>query len=77
MSLPPPPADDRERAWIVEGLRQALASATPEELRRLYFVLRAESRGGASVASCLMMLIADEVGRQYLALEDLDPGSGN
>lgn len=69
---PPPPDGDRERAWIVEGLRRALARAPVDELTHLVDVLAGESGGEASVAGWMMMLVADEVGRQELLLRDLD-----
>ncbi len=69
----PPDDDDRERAWIVEGLRQALARATVDELARLTALLEPVADGDGNVGSWLVMLVADEMGRQHLVPGD--PGS--
>ena len=62
----PPDDDDRERAWIVEGVRQALARANADELTRLVSLLEPVASGEGNVASWLLMLVADEMGRQRL-----------
>jgi hypothetical protein len=70
----PPDDDDRERAWIVEGLRQALGRATAGELTRLTSLLEPVADGEGNVAGWLVMLFADEMGRQFLPLDQ--PNSG-
>jgi hypothetical protein len=66
-TLPPAPPedDDRERKWIIEGLRQALARATVDELARLTSLLEPEADGSGNVAGWLVLLVADEAGRQH------------
>lgn len=68
--LPPPPPDDddRERKWIVEGLRQALTRASAGELARLITLLEPVADDG-NVAGWVMTLVADEIGRQFVAEE--------
>jgi hypothetical protein len=68
--LPPPPPDDddRERKWIVEGLRQALTRASAGELARLISLLEPVA-GDGNVAGWVMTLVADEIGRQFVAEE--------
>jgi hypothetical protein len=75
-TLPPAPPedDDRERKWIIEGLRQALARATIDELARLTALLEPEADGAGNVAGWLVMLIADETGRDRP--DDEAPGNG-
>jgi hypothetical protein len=68
----PPDDDDRERKWIVEGLRQALARATVDELARLTALLEPEADGDGNVAGWLVMLIADEMGRRHVDSEPED-----
>ena len=70
----PPDDDDRERAWIVEGLRQALGRATAGELTRLTSLLEPVADGEGNVAGWLVMLFADEMGRQFLPLDNSVPG---
>ncbi|HUA28525.1 MAG TPA: hypothetical protein VMC03_06545 [Streptosporangiaceae bacterium] len=72
----PPDDDDRERKWIIEGLRQALARATVDELAHLTALLEPEADGDGNVAGWLVMLIADEIGRRHLDGEpdDLETG---
>lgn len=74
--LPPAPAedDDRERKWIIEGLRQALARATVDELARLTSLLEPEADGSGNVAGWLVMLVADEMRRQHLNGVEPDRG---
>jgi hypothetical protein len=72
----PPEDDDRERKWIIEGLRQALARSTVDELARLTAVLEPEADGSGNVAGWLVMLVADEMGRQHVDGEASDPGAG-
>jgi hypothetical protein len=60
----PPEDDDRERKWIIEGLRQALARATADELAHLTALLEPEADDDGNVAGWLVMLIADEMGRR-------------
>jgi hypothetical protein len=50
--LPPPPPDDydRERKWMVEGLRQALARATADELAQLISLLEPVADSDGNVA---------------------------
>ena len=69
--LPPPPPDDddRERKWIVEGLLQALARASAAELARLVSLLEPVADSDGNVAGWVMTLVADEIGRQFLAEE--------
>ena len=76
-TLPPAPPedDDRERKWIIEGLRQALARATVDELAHLTALLVPEADGDGNVAGWLVMLIADEMGRQHMDGEPEDPES--
>jgi hypothetical protein len=62
----PPEDDDRERKWIIEGLRQALGRATVDELARLTALLEPEADGAGNVAGWLVMLVADEMGRQHV-----------
>ena len=73
--LPPPPPDDddRERKWMVEGLRQALARATADELAQLISLLEPVADSDGNVAGWVMILVADEMGRQFLVTE---PDSG-
>jgi hypothetical protein len=71
----PPDDDDRERAWIVEGLRQALARATARELTWLTSLLEPAADGEGNVAGWLVMLFADEMGRQFVPLESPSPGA--
>lgn len=66
---PPPDDDDRERKWIVEGLRQALARASAGELARLVALLEPVADSDGNVAGWLMTLVADEMGRQFLITE--------
>ena len=75
-TLPPAPPedDDRERKWIIEGLRQALARASAGELGRLTALVEPEADGSGNVAGWLVMLIADEMGRDRL--DDAAPGNG-
>ncbi len=68
----PPDDDDRERKWIIEGLRQALARATVDELAGLTSLLEPEADGAGNVAGWLVMLFADEMGRQHLDGEQSD-----
>jgi len=77
-TLPPAPPedDDRERKWIIEGLRQALARATVDELARLTSLLEPEADGSGNVAGWLVMLFADEVARQHLDGVAADAGAG-
>jgi len=69
--LPPPPPDDddRERKWIFEGLRQALARASAGELARLVSLLEPAADSDGNVAGWLLTLVADEMGRQFLITE--------
>ena len=60
----PPDDDDRERKWIIEGLRQALAVATADELAHLTALLAPEADDDGNVPGWLVLLIADEMGRQ-------------
>ena len=73
--LPPPPPDDddRERKWIFEGLRQALARASAAELAQLISLLEPVADSDGNVAGWVMTLVADEMGRQFLVTE---PDSG-
>jgi hypothetical protein len=71
----PPDDDDRERAWIVEGLRQALGRATARELTRLTSLLEPVADGEGNVAGWLVMLFADEMGRQFVPLDSSSPGA--
>ena len=71
----PPDDDDRERAWIVEGLRQALGRATARELTRLTSLLEPVADGEGNVAGWLVMLFADEMGRQFVPLDSSVPGA--
>ncbi len=66
----PPDDDDRERAWIVEGLRQALARAQADELTSLTSLLAPVADGEGNVAGWLVMLLADEMGRKVVAAAD-------
>jgi hypothetical protein len=66
----PPDDDDRERAWIVEGLRQALARAQADELTSLTSLLEPVADGEGNVAGWLVMLLADEVGRKVVTAAD-------
>jgi hypothetical protein len=70
--LPPAPQDDddRERAWIVEGLRQALARAQADELTSLTSLLEPVADGEGNVAGWLVMLLADEMGRKVVTAAD-------
>jgi hypothetical protein len=72
----PPDDDDRERKWIIEGLRQALARAAVEELAHLTALLEPEADDDGNVAGWLVMLMADEMGRQHVdgEPEDLETG---
>jgi len=65
----PPDEDDRERKWIIEGLRQALDQATADELAHLIALLEPEADGEGNVAGWLVMLVADEVGRRHVGGE--------
>jgi hypothetical protein len=65
----PPDDDDRERAWIVEGLRQALARATANELTRLTSLLEPAANGAGNVPGWLVMLFADEMGRRFVPFD--------
>jgi hypothetical protein len=70
--LPPPPPphdDDRERKWIIEGLLQAVARATPGELAQLVSLLEPVADSDGNVAGWVMTLVADEMGRQFLVTE--------
>jgi hypothetical protein len=69
--LPPPPPDDddRERKWIFEGLRQALARASAGELARLVSLLEPAADSDGNVAGWFLTLVADEMGRQFLITE--------
>jgi len=76
--LPPAPAedDDRERKWIIEGLRQALARASADELARLIALLEPLAGGGdGNVAGWVMTLVADEIGRQFVVPDGPDVGA--
>jgi hypothetical protein len=75
-ALPPPPPedDDRVRKWIVEGLRQALARATADELTRLISLLEPVADSDGNVAGWVMTLVADQLGRQLLRLDEPDAG---
>jgi hypothetical protein len=66
----PPDDDDRERAWIVEGLRQALARAQADELTSLTSLLAPVADGEGNVAGWLVMLLADELGRKVVTAAD-------
>jgi hypothetical protein len=66
----PPDDDDRERAWIVEGLRQALARAQADELTNLTSLLAPVADGEGNVAGWLVMLLADELGRKVVTAAD-------
>jgi hypothetical protein len=72
----PPDDDDRERKWIIEGLRQALARATADDLVHLIALLEPEADDDGNVAGWLVMLIADETARRHADGEpdDLDTG---
>jgi hypothetical protein len=72
----PPDDDDRERKWIVEGLRQALAQATVDELAHLTALLAPEADGDGNVAGWLVLLVADEMGRQRADGEQPDLETG-
>jgi hypothetical protein len=71
----PPDNDDRERKWIIEGLRQALAEANEDELDHLTALLAPEADDG-NVAGWLVMLIADEMGRRHVDGEPEDFETG-
>jgi hypothetical protein len=71
----PPDDDDRERAWIVEGVRQALARANAEELRRLVSLLEPTASDSGNVASWLLMLVADEMERQRIMFAGSRPAA--
>jgi hypothetical protein len=71
----PPDDDDRERAWIVEGLRQALARATARELTWLTSLLEPAADGEGNVAGWLVMLFADEMGRQFVPVDQPSRGA--
>jgi len=71
----PPDDDDRERKWIIEGLRQALSRATVNELAHLTSLLEPEADGDGNVAAWLVMLIADEMARQLLDGDQADYGA--
>lgn len=66
----PPDDDDRERAWIVEGLRQALARAQSNELTSLTSLLEPVADGEGNVAGWLVLLLADETGRKVVTAAD-------
>jgi hypothetical protein len=66
----PPDDDDRERAWIVEGLRQALARAQSDELTSLTSLLEPVADGEGNVAGWLVLLLADETGRKVVTAAD-------
>jgi hypothetical protein len=72
----PPDDDDRERKWVVEGLRQALAQATVDELAHLTALLAPEADGDGNVAGWLVLLVADEMGRQRADGEQPDLETG-
>jgi len=72
----PPDDDDRERKWIIEGLRQALALATADGLAHLTALLEPEADGDGNVAGWLVMLIADEMGRRHVDVEPEDFEAG-
>jgi hypothetical protein len=72
----PPDDDDRERKWIIEGLRQALARATMDELDHLTALLAPEADDDGNVAGWLVMLVADESGRRHEDGEPEDFGTG-
>jgi hypothetical protein len=72
----PPEDDDRERKWIIEGLRQALARASTGELARLIALLEPAANGGdGNVAGWVMTLVADEIGRQFVVPDEPDVGA--
>jgi hypothetical protein len=75
--LPPPPPenDDRERKWIIEGLRQALTQASTDELARLISLLEPVADGDGNVAGWVMTLVADEIGRQFVVPDEPDVGA--
>jgi hypothetical protein len=71
----PPDDDDRERKWIIEGLRQALARATADELAHLTALLAPEADDEVNAAGWLVMLVADETGRRHVDGEPEDSGT--
>jgi hypothetical protein len=72
----PPEDDDRERKWIIEGLRQALARASADDLARLIGLLEPLADGGdGNVAGWVMTLVADEMGRQFVVPDEPDVGA--
>jgi hypothetical protein len=72
----PPDDDDRERKWIIEGLRQALARATADELGHLTALLEPEADDDGNIAGWLVLLVADEIGRRHVNGEPEVSGTG-